>query len=947
MSQEPFDPSKLDIDFTSDTVPVPQPTPSPNLTPKETPSPVSQKPVQPVNMQKTDEWEENFFTDDTIDIETLSTILTDDEFRPEEVKQEIVQAVESNGNIPQKIIFDINIKTVADIADILLRNSYDFVACSPEVSFVKLSYKKDGILKETRSIEYGVYMQLLIEAKTLTAMDVRIVNQEQHGKGNIVLRNKNIEITGKVTPSDTGSGEVLFLKAALSTEKKKIPKKKQSSSFSAGTAFGFIGVTLLLGLIIWGAFLAFVVMNAKTVEDVRFFTSIGVNINSINDFIKTAVTVIFSILLVVELSILAVFWFKALYTKKEFKAKKIGFSIVSGLVLILAFSSGGFWMYVDKKVQALPRWGDMSRWEIQFWNNDLLVHADERIKNQAFYTDLNNIVGPVNMKIDVSTLADMERRNGFIVEDYQWRINGTPQTTKNPEIFYLFDVLGTHKVSLTLKGRERGVEVEKPVENIPDISIAYLVHMTTEIQPNGGKMFSFDAENMKNIWDIEWSIWNEDKWDFIPQEKTFHYNPQTIYRDNKEDIVAFRGINDEENVFRKFFVLRGEDSTISGNIVYEVSPDNDLEYTFSLDDVESITGGAVEKYEWTIEWRDIVKTVGSKDNIADTKKNSTVKHTFKEYGTYDIQVTLTNKSGRFVVISDTVSTVKKVKLENQIKIFVEWTEVKQRIQYFPNLGEYRVGGEIPAPTEVVFDASEIQSANILYRIEDIEWDKGNNGVIDETGKKFITFFPASGSEEIGIKYTLRHLRDENDVREMQEVIHLDFGKKEALLFLDIKPSSEYAPADVRFDASASRVEWENIVKFIYDYGDGTPTDARDAVNPGHRYLTSWNYIVKLTVVTASGKEYSTQKSLILKDMEEIAKIKASRKRVKVGESINFDSTQSEGLIMQYTWDFGDEFMSSVANPSHEYQKPGTYTVQLRIDFANNNHKMDTIQIEVE
>gem|GEM_PF-1755889 len=115
------------------------------------------------------------------------------------------------------------------------------------------------------------------------------------------------------------------------------------------------------------------------------------------------------------------------------------------------------------------------------------------------------------MKIDVSTLADIERRNGFQVEDYEWRINGTTQTTKNPEIFYLFDAVGTHKISLVLKGNERGTPVEKPVENIPDITITYLVHMTTEIQPNGGKLFSFDAQSMRNIGDIEWYLWNEGK----------------------------------------------------------------------------------------------------------------------------------------------------------------------------------------------------------------------------------------------------------------------------------------------------------------------------------------------------------------------------------------------------------------------------------------------------
>gem|GEM_PF-4671805 len=104
-------------------------------------------------------------------------------------------------------------------------------------------------------------------------------------------------------------------------------------------------------------------------------------------------------------------------------------------------------MYVDRLASELPVWEDVSRGAIQFWNNDLYVHPDEDIRNQAFYPDTNaGIIGPVNMKIDVRNLTNIEEKGGFVVDEYEWRINGTTQITKNPEIFYTFDSVGVHRV---------------------------------------------------------------------------------------------------------------------------------------------------------------------------------------------------------------------------------------------------------------------------------------------------------------------------------------------------------------------------------------------------------------------------------------------------------------------------------------------------------------------
>jgi PKD repeat protein len=59
--------------------------------------------------------------------------------------------------------------------------------------------------------------------------------------------------------------------------------------------------------------------------------------------------------------------------------------------------------------------------------------------------------------------------------------------------------------------------------------------------------------------------------------------------------------------------------------------------------------------------------------------------------------------------------------------------------------------------------------------------------------------------------------------------------------------SNYAPVTVRFDASKSFIKNDDIIKFIYDYGDGI-SEERDSINPGHKYIEAGDYTVSLTVI---------------------------------------------------------------------------------------------------
>jgi len=180
---------------------------------------------------------------------------------------------------------------------------------------------------------------------------------------------------------------------------------------------------------------------------------------------------------------------------------------------------------------------------------------------------------------------------------------------------------------------------------------------------------------------------------------------------------------------------------------------------------------------------------------------------------------------------------------------------------------------------------------------------------------------------------------------MKEYVYIQWVKKEAILDLKLEYPSNYVPVNVRFDASASFIKNDDIIKFEYDYGDGI-TEERDAINPGHRYTKAWDYTIKLTVTGKSWKKYSTQKSLILLPVPQEVEITSSMKRAPTGQGIDFSSAESSGQIVEYFWDFWDGNISTDANPTHSFSKKWLYEVTLKAEFANSNSIQDIIEIEI-
>ena len=79
----------------------------------------------------------------------------------------------------------------------------------------------------------------------------------------------------------------------------------------------------------------------------------------------------------------------------------------------------------------------------------------------------------------------------------------------------------------------------------------------------------------------------------------------------------------------------------------------------------------------------------------------------------------------------------------------------------------------------------------------------------------------------------------------------------------------------------------------------------------------------------------------------VADISYSPTTPSTGDAIQFTdaSTDSNGTITAWSWDFGDGSMGSTAkNPTHQYQKAGTYVVTHRV--TDNNGATDTLTMSL-
>jgi PKD repeat protein len=128
-----------------------------------------------------------------------------------------------------------------------------------------------------------------------------------------------------------------------------------------------------------------------------------------------------------------------------------------------------------------------------------------------------------------------------------------------------------------------------------------------------------------------------------------------------------------------------------------------------------------------------------------------------------------------------------------------------------------------------------------------------------------------------------------------------------------------------FDASSSTAQ--ATATYSWNWGDGTPNGTEKTAT--HTYASAGSRNVTLTVTDAGGSSTKTQTvTVTAPNQPPVANFTFNCWDLRC----DFTSTSSDpdGSISAYSWNFGDNNTSSAQNPSHTYAAGGTYTVKLTV-----------------
>ena len=163
----------------------------------------------------------------------------------------------------------------------------------------------------------------------------------------------------------------------------------------------------------------------------------------------------------------------------------------------------------------------------------------------------------------------------------------------------------------------------------------------------------------------------------------------------------------------------------------------------------------------------------------------------------------------------------------------------------------------------------------------------------------------------------------------------------------VTPVTAKVPATVAFNSDASSDD-ATIVAYEWDFGDGSPvsTDA----DPTHVYTAVGNYTASLTVTDNGGlTATATVDVTVIPNLVPVAQAAATPESGKEPLVVAFSSagsTDPDGTVVGYSWDFGDGSpVSTDENPTHTYD-PGSFTATLTVTDDDGNTDTATVAISV-
>jgi PKD repeat protein len=245
-------------------------------------------------------------------------------------------------------------------------------------------------------------------------------------------------------------------------------------------------------------------------------------------------------------------------------------------------------------------------------------------------------------------------------------------------------------------------------------------------------------------------------------------------------------------------------------------------------------------------------------------------------------------------------------------------------------------------------AALTESETILDKEETVTFDASLSYDLDGTIVKYFWNF-GDGNTASGV--SVSHLYSETGAYTVTLTVTDDDGATDTIHATKIvrnkspvaifTESTETAHIDeiITFNATESHDPDGSIVTYSWDFGDG---NTATGVTVSHAYADNGFYSVTLTVTDNDGATDSAHATKTVMNRPPVASFTETAETVDTDEAISFDASDSsdpDGYIVDYSWDFGDGAKGTGVSVQHAYSQDGTYTVTLTV--TDNDGATDT------
>jgi PKD repeat protein len=709
----------------------------------------------------------------------------------------------------------------------------------------------------------------------------------------------------------------------------KPPIKK--TPITPGQIVQMLGALLFVALVFFGSFLAYIVFNPA---QARFFNTFGINTLDVASLLSQLVNGIFGALTFILSCLFAYFLFRTYLAKGAPKKRAIN-AIIATFVGLILFSNIGFWAYLFGKIGAAdfvrPSGG------VIVYDNELAL--SDLYKNQADISDpvlLSSLIGPATLRYDLSSDARYASKS---IEITSFAIDcegdGTVEHEgSSPETDASLVCEYARKGSYTPKGSYKGRDnvtrdpITLDIQFLPVKIIAVVDIKRTD------STIVLDAADAAVLGKVKW--YTGKTLDTLASE-------EAKFSTKISDVEQYVCLNTSaKGACARVFTIKPKiDAPIVGTIKIDKDSSDPLKYNFRLVDARAKSGGEIEKYSWFI------------DDSIPISREDVAQRIFSGFGTYKISVELTDSARNKVTLSEKFKIdrplllVRKSGSESLLRITGENGESLIAGAFSNDLWAYVVEGTT-IPQKISFDATDMRVKNEGYTLKEVTWKIGND---DRKGLKISYDFVEEKRHDVTVNYIFAKTGTTDEISVVEKII-IDGKSREITpkLIMTAEGGAEsdslFAPLNISFDASASKVRSGRIAQFFYDFGEGRGTAEGGAVSE-YRYTIPGVYTVKLTVQKDDGSKDAITRQIVIKEMPKKLSVSSSVSSGIVGKTVEFTTEGTIGQVQSYSWDFGDGSSSvTEPNPNHTFEKTGKYTVKLSATYADGTIGRAEMSFEV-